>query len=223
MLVVLHPVGPEPPHVYWRRRLVVLGLLGLVLLALWWLFGGDDERVTTRTESTAADLVRRPTADPSVGPTAATTPTATPTTAPRGRGTPSPQARTPSLCRNGDLEVDVAADARAYRRGTTPRFTVSVTNTGRDRCKLDVGPRSVELILTSGGQPTWSSDDCRPAGDSDVRVLGPRERWRTTVTWPRLRTARGCDRPIARALPGTYVLVGQIGGVRGGYAVITLL
>src|SRR3954466_7629224 len=31
---MFHPVGPQPPSVYWRRRLVLLGSVGMLLVLL---------------------------------------------------------------------------------------------------------------------------------------------------------------------------------------------
>ncbi len=243
--MVLHPVGPEPPHVYWRRRFILLAIVAVLLFALTQRFGGDDDTVRTRTDTSGASAAEEqatppatatPTAARSVAatPPPADTPTATaePTsTEPSPTPTPTPTEPTPAkspspkavaLCSRDALQVDVRADARAYPAGTTPQLSLSVTNTSARPCRIDVGPRATELILTSGGQPTWSSDDCDPPGASGVRALRPDERWRTTVAWPRKRTAAGCEDPIAPALPGTYVLVGRVGEIRGGYAVITL-
>ncbi len=245
--MVLHPVGPEPPHVYWRRRFILLAIVAVLLFALTQRFGGDDDTVRTRTDTSGASAAEEqatppatatPTAARSVAatPPPADTPTATaePTStepSPTPTPTPTPTEPTPAkspspkavaLCSRDALQVDVRADARAYPAGTTPQLSLSVTNTSARPCRIDVGPRATELILTSGGQPTWSSDDCDPPGASGVRALRPDERWRTTVAWPRKRTAAGCEDPIAPALPGTYVLVGRVGEIRGGYAVITL-
>ncbi len=243
--MVLHPVGPEPPHVYWRRRFILLAIVAVLLFALTQRFGGDDDTVRTRTDTSGASAAEEqatppatatPTAARSVAatPPPADTPTATaePTsTEPSPTPTPTPTEPTPAkspspkavaLCSRDALQVDVRAHARAYPAGTTPQLSLSVTNTSARPCRIDVGPRATELILTSGGQPTWSSDDCDPRGASGVRALRPDERWQTTVAWPRKRTAAGCEDPIAPALPGTYVLVGRVGEIRGGYAVITL-
>src|ERR1700712_3149234 len=37
---VIRPFGPLPTRVYWVRRLVLVGVVGLVVALLWWLVSG---------------------------------------------------------------------------------------------------------------------------------------------------------------------------------------
>src|SRR5437899_11891841 len=52
---LLHPTGPMPPHIYWVRRILVLGLAAVILVTAWWVFvrGGAKDPVTATTVRTS--------------------------------------------------------------------------------------------------------------------------------------------------------------------------
>src|SRR5690606_6740436 len=54
MSSLLHPVGPEPASVYWRRRIVVILGVVVVLGLLWWLIspGGSSAPVAATASPT---------------------------------------------------------------------------------------------------------------------------------------------------------------------------
>ncbi len=238
----MHPVGPQPPEVYWWRRGIVAAIVLGVLAIGYVLFGGgepDAVRTVARKQSSGS-LLGSPSPTPT--PTLATpspvtasprpvvtvtvtkTPKATPsrtpeaTATPTGTKTPTP---TPTAtrtavtdCADRAMAVFVAPDSEAYPEGTTPRFTLVVRNLGKAACRRDLGPRALELVVASATKPVWSSDHCKPAGTSDVEVLEPGERFTTTMSWSRWRTSGGCATPRPVAGPGSYTLQGRAGEVR---------
>jgi hypothetical protein len=190
---LLRPTGPLPPGVYWVRRLVVLVVVAALVAGLWWWLGGDD----APTE-----------------PAAGTSPPATEPATPSPGGTASPTTSEPTRepptdCRDRDVAVSVTTDAETYPPGRLPRFTLSVENTGESVCRRDVGPRALELVVTSGDDRIWSSDDCNPAGSSDVVRLRPGNAFAQTVQWARVRSAEGCPADQPEARPGQYQVVAR--------------
>jgi len=196
--VVLRPVGPLSPGVYWFRRLLIAGVVVLVLALVWWLFfRGDDG--TAATSGT-------PTSTPT--PTAAVTPseTATKTPKPNKTETTAPAAR---LCADDAIEVTVATDEEQYPADVQPTFTLTVTNVSGKVCRRDVGQSALELRVSSGGTLVWSSDDCNPGGAVREQTLEPGDRFVQSVQWARATSEEGCPTPADSAEPGQYQVVAR--------------
>lgn len=198
MSTLIWPVGPQPPGVYWRRRLVVIGVLLLVLLFIWLLFfrgSGSDGQ--------------------DVGPAPEPTPTATPTETPTASPTPIPSpTRTDDMCLDSDILVEATAEFPIYPVGSTPTLTLKIINIGTVECRRDVGPGPNELAIEQSGQKLWSSDDCNPSTASDIISMKRGEEFTTQLVWDGRTSAAGCpsDQPLVEA--GEYVVVGRNGDVR---------
>jgi hypothetical protein len=188
--VHLRPVGPLPAATYWRRRLVVLLLLvALLAVGLWLAQRGDgDDRLAT------ADPTADPTAQRSAEPTSSPSPTAS--------------AR---ACRDDDLEVQATTDTADVAAGARATLTLTVRNTSAQACRRALGQGAVELVVTSGEDRIWSSDDCAPGGDDGVVLLEPGASQQARATWPGTRSAPGCPDGQPAALPGTYRITGRVG------------
>ncbi len=93
-----------------------------------------------------------------------------------------------------------------------------MTNTGSAPCTLDLGQDAVELLIFSGADRIWSSDDCTSTGAAKPTPLQPGKAVPTRVTWAGRRSLPGCKGPKAQALPGTYRISGRVGElqVEGG-------
>ena len=207
------PVGPEPSQTYWVRRAVVAGAALLVLwLLAWLLFGGDepDERLA---QAPAPPVAPTPftTAEPSATPSTSPDPSASPGPDVSGSPTPSPSA---AACPDEVLDVSAAAEQQAYPVGATPRLALSVTNTGPTSCARDMGQSAVELVVVSGPDRIWSSDDCAPGGDADLTTLEPGAVEVSRVTWPGTRSRPGCTGSQDQARAGTYRVEGRVGDLR---------
>ena len=187
------PVGPLPATVYWRRRAVVLLALLLALWLLWrllsGLLGGDD----------------------TLEPEARSTPSASPTAS--AEPTPTPSA-TPEPCGDDVLEVQATAETADVPPGARTALTLSVRNTGATPCVRALGQGAVELVVTSGDDRVWSSDDCASGGTVEQVVLAPGEASTARATWTGTRSAAGCpaDQPVAPA--GTYRVTARVGELR---------
>ncbi|HVM26223.1 MAG TPA: hypothetical protein VM433_00940 [Mycobacteriales bacterium] len=198
------PVGPLPPATYWRRRAVVLLALVAVVALVGWLLGrgGDD---TLQTGAPSAAPTGEPAADPTADPAA---------------GDPAPGE--PETCADDVLEVETTSDAAQYAPGAAAPLTLTVRNSGDVPCRRALGQGAVELVVTSGQDRIWSSDDCAPGGDEGVVVLEPGGSQSARATWPGTRSAPGCppDQPVAQ--PGTYRVNARVGELRVPGAVFTV-
>lgn len=224
--MVLQPVGPEPSNVYWRRRAVLIVVAVLVLLVLLRacasIGGGSDDPETpggaAPASTSPADVaigggLDDPSDDPSPGASGPGDPAdaGDPAGTPAATSTPAAPAAD-GICRDSDLSVTVGTDASSYRAGATPRLVLKVTNTSSASCRRDLGSAALSLVVSSGPDRVWSSDDCSPAGKPAVRALAAGGSVSSRVTWSGKRSAKGqCGPNRKRALPGTYAVTAKVG------------
>lgn len=204
MSTLIYPVGPEPPGTYWLRRGIVLVVILAILGLVWFVFfrgGGSDSAAP----------------QPSASPTASTTPTVTPSPTGSASGSPTATASPTSTeladCKKSVIEVEASTDDSSYPVGSTPRFTLKVTNGGNVACLRDVGAGANELSVSSGGVPVWSSDDCNPSDATDVVTLKPGQSFSTSITWDGIISEEGCPSGQPAAEAGGYDLLGRNGDV----------
>ena len=197
---IQRPVGDLPTEVYWRRRVVAVGLLILAALVLYYLI------------------------KPLFG-----SPEATPTPVPTPTPTPSASAAvdltTARECGLADLTILVAPSPRDFPAGSIPLFNVTITHTGFTDCVLDTAAEDAQLLVTSGSDRIWSNLDC-PGGDlfaPNLELLSPDDTRSLTATWPRIRSDEQCSTTLpAPGAPGTYRAVLTLQGVEAEVAVFTL-
>ena len=187
------PRGPEPPSVYWVRRLAVVLVVLTVLVALWWLVAG-------RSSSDAA-VSPGATSSPSAAPASSVTPAASSTTV----AAPDPS----NLCPDTSIGVSATTDSSTYPVGATPRLTLTIQNIGTFACTRDIGPKANSLAITSGGFPVWSSDACNPSQTTKLSVLGAGEKVASSITWDGRLSSSDCKKQGAVAKAGTYDLTGS--------------
>ncbi len=202
-MMALHwrPVGPEPEQTYWRRRaaLAITVVLLIVLIAQLTGRGGDEDRLSSGEPS----------------PSSPTTGSAEPTlTTPSSASAPPSGAAAADLCPPAELQIVADADKDSYPAGGRPQLELRVTNTGSAPCTLDLGQAATELLIFSGPDRIWSSDDCAPGGAAKPTTLEPGKAVPTRLTWAGRRSLPGCEGPKAQALPGTYRIAGRIGDLQ---------
>ncbi|MDP9239658.1 MAG: hypothetical protein M3O55_03325 [Actinomycetota bacterium] len=217
-------VGPLPPAVYWRRRLVLLGILVLAFVMVRACAGGDTSTAgsgkAAKTKNSSAPLG---TTDnpyhPIVG---SPSPSARPTPSPSPSHKPAVPLPAGAACTDAEILLTATTDARTYRVGAKPQLTMKLTNVGTRPCRRDLGPPATELIITSGPAHTWSTDDCEPGGAPVITLLQPRESRTFVIPWSGRRSLPRCAgaRPLATA--GTYRLQARLGGLRSEFAVFHL-
>ncbi|MCA2183847.1 hypothetical protein [Nonomuraea cavernae] len=217
--------GDGDGDVYWRRRMsVLIAVLVVVAVVAWACSSGADGPERTSNAETS------PSASPSTDPLLAglrtlALGTATPTPKPSvTKATPSakPSQRAGQPCAEGDLVLSLQGEQEVYGAGARPTFLVTVVNTGPVMCKADVGPRAMEIRITSGDDRIWSTVDCVSGPGTDMKELQRGVPYVRSMEWDRRRSSETCGTQSSEALPGTYVAVVRMGGLRSPKGVFHL-
>ncbi len=192
MSSVRNPVGPQPPSVYWRRRLLVLlGLIAVVVIIVLIVVRPGAENTGTAT------------------PTPTTSASSTPVAGEEGEE-----------CNPAVIELAAITDSTSYAPGVQPQISMSITNTGAVACTLDVGTSAQAYFIVSGSDPIWNSRDCQQGGDAFERSLEPNEPLTTQpFAWDRTRSATdtcAASRPEVIAGGATYRLSVTLGDIESG-------
>lgn len=192
--------------VYWTRRIAILLVVVALVVGAWWGIGalrggGGDNAAEPNSPgaSASASEASEEGAEPTEG------------------ASPEPEsteAAKPVECPNSVILVEATTDASTYPVESTPKFTLTITNTGDLACRRDVGPKANELEITSGGFHVWSSDDCNASNKSKVVTLQPGDKAASSITWDGRLSQKGCpDEEGDLAKAGRYDLVGRNGKV----------
>jgi hypothetical protein len=182
--------------VYWRRRVVVLGipLALLAALVLWAVNRGGHD-------ATAAPPAPRVTTAPL-------------TTSAAAHGVPD--------CVPPALALGITADSADVAAGVMPTFTVTITNAGSTQCVVDAGDLQREVLVVSGTDRVWSSKDCASGSPARSLLLAPGMTDTTQLAWNRIRSAAGCPSGLPAPKPGTYQVTVALAGTSGGPTVFRL-
>jgi hypothetical protein len=240
VIIVLHPVGPLPASVYWRRRGLVLAgvVVALVLLAsLLGSGGGDGVPAVAGADGGGTPGAGASTPSGSPTPTASGSLTGTPPpldeTGPgedlgSGSGpaatsrSPKPSLQPPRPCADAALRLTVKAVQSVYRVGDMPVIELTVQNISTAACTRDLGAAQQEVLLYAQTTRIWSSNDCFPGGERDVQALLPRERVSFSVKWSGLSSMPRCAGTRSQVGPGQYRLLGRLGTLHSSEATLTL-
>ncbi|WP_246165221.1 DUF4232 domain-containing protein [Arthrobacter yangruifuii] len=211
------PPGPRRPSpAVYRRRRIVAALLALLLLAGLGFAVFGVVRALAPEERAVAE---------------ATVPAPTLTSA---AATPAPEAKTPApapkpaekstgtACRPDAVSVTAATDAGTYPAGTAPVLILTVTNTGKSACEINVGTSQMEFLVASGSDRIFSSADCQEAGNDYLKTVEPGASETANFTWERHRSAPGCAAVASTPNPGYYVFTARLGETRSEAAVFEL-
>lgn len=236
-------VGPLPPAVYWRRRVVVLGalLLGLIVLFVSCSGGGDDRpggqaasapapasQASSTPEETPSFSDPQPGTEPSLPapdevqsqqPPAGTAPSAGAPTADVNVTAPGAPA-----CADQEMAVTPVPAATRVRRGQPLQIHLKIRNASARACNRDVGADPQEIYIEQGGRKVWSSDTCGTARGSDLRTFAPGAERDYVVTWNG-RTTTACAGGLAAGpapAPGTYQVRGRLGNRAGTAVALTV-
>lgn len=216
---LIHPVGPEPPGVYWLRRAALLLVIITLAMGAWWAVNavrGSDEpmQATGSATAPAQDGTPAATDQPSAGASdQAATPSSEPTVI----------EDTAKECTDSAILVEAKTDAKSYPVESSPRLTMTITNTGDVACTRDVGTKANEMEITSGGYHVWSSDDCATNSKSKVVTLQPGDTVASSITWDGRLSQKGCPSQGKLAKAGRYDLVARNSEVRSekqGFALL---
>lgn len=199
--------GPLPASVYWRRRLVVLGLGLLLVFVVTRVFGGDDgpEQATDRASQVAGEPTgSAPSDDPST--------TGKPKKSKKQKTPQEPVLAQPDgPCDDSDILITPSVEEAIAGQPVT--VTLELRTATAEACTWRVSPSHVTMKITSGSDEIWSSRQCPRA----VRVQDVVVRRDVTtfvdVSWKARRSDDGCPVQTSWALPGTYhVAAAALGG-----------
>ncbi|ACZ91766.1 hypothetical protein [Streptosporangium roseum] len=207
--------------VYWRRRMAALvGVLVVVAVVAWACSSSGPED----TSKVQAQLGGSPTPDPivTVLPTVTVTPSPSPTTT-SGSAKAAVRAKRPGdACESPDLVLNMQGQGDVYAPGSRPRFILTLVNIGKVTCTADVGPRAMEVRITSGSDRVWSSADCVSGEIDDIRKLDRGIPYVREIQWDRRRSGGDCTAERDDALAGTYVAVVRGPGLKSRRTVFHL-
>ena len=162
-----NPVGPQPPQVYWRRRLLVgLGALAVLVVILLIIFR-PGAGASTEDEKPAAGTSESSTAKP----------------------TDEPVQEEGGACNPANVEIKAVTDGTQYAGGAQPMISMSIVNNGSVACVMDVGTDMQLYEITSGAETYWKSTDCQAEKTPQTVVLEPGVAQSTTpIPWDRTRS-----------------------------------
>ncbi|MDP5185227.1 MucR family transcriptional regulator [Blastococcus sp. BMG 814] len=221
---MLHPVGPLPAAVYWRRRLAVLVALLVLLGGLGWLLlslvPGSGSSGPAASPTTAAAPAEPPALERVVP---AVSGVRTPGTTAPPSAPPAPAGPTPGgSCTDEMLGLEVRTPGTAAV-GAKPTFELVVVNTSPVPCVRTLDKQLQELVMVdAAGARVWGSNDCFPESSSDQRTLAPGEPVVFPVRWGGLTSEPTCTAERVTPSPGDYVLRGRLDTKVSGDAPLTI-
>jgi hypothetical protein len=227
---MLHPIGSQPPGVYWRRRFVLLTsvVVLVVLTALVLRSGGGDSPASAAGRSSGA---HHPATGSSSAPAAShdstdadgaatlSTPSATQSTSRHVKTSTSGHASghssaappPPAACTTKQLAVSAAVAKSSYQVGDDPVVMLQVEDTGPTPCVQDLADSQVELRVYNGESRVWGSHDCEVQPGVDKRTLAVGQPVRVSITWSGLSSQPGCKGTRQRVGAGSYTLYAALG------------
>jgi len=200
--------GPLPASVYWRRRLLVLGLAVALVLVVTRLFGGGDEDPKGAAAATqvSGDTSEAPPDD-------LTTPQEKKPRKPKRSTEPQEPvlAQPEGPCEDSDILITPTVEQAVAGRPVT--VTLELRTASSPACTWRVSPQHVAVKITSGDDRIWTSGECPNAIPTEGVVVRRDVTTFVDVVWKARRSAAGCPVQTQWALPGTYhVHAAALGG-----------
>ena len=210
-----HPVGPEKPVVYWRRRATVLGALVIIVVVVVLIVVGRGSGATSAAAPTSSPSSSAPSSSSHSSPstsTAAGSATRTATAKPS-----QASAADGSTCSKDQVVLTPVLDKEAYGPTEDPKIAMSIKNSGTNSCHLDLGSSQQVLTISSGEEQYWSSKDCQTGGtNQDVTIKAGQTLTTPSIAWDRTRSSTStCDssRPSVTAGGASYHLQVAVGNL----------
>ncbi|MFC9892850.1 hypothetical protein ACFVMC_04070 [Nocardia sp. NPDC127579] len=211
---MLEPTGPLPPEIYWRRRVFAIGILVFAVALVIWLVmmiarGGGDPSGDPKPAAASATSAE---AKPGETKPSYTTDAAAPSASASAPAAPVAQGQ----CSDQSLAVKVTVEQPTYKSGEQPVFGIVITNISSTPCSRDVGSglQQISVFSLDGQKRLWSSTDCYPDGQPDVRTLNRGEQAAFQVTWSGSTSQPNCAGARVPVHSGAYSVVAQLGSVR---------
>ncbi|MEV4659008.1 hypothetical protein [Micromonospora sp. NPDC049301] len=232
-------VGPLPPAVYWRRRVVVLGAGLLFLIVLLYSCTGSGRSGGRPQAGGSATATPTSAATPAPGGPVLTPQTgAPPASADPDTSSPSPEITSnepppgsaagsvdDGTCTDAEISVTSVARPTSVQRGAVVDLQLKIRNTSDRTCSRNVGADLQEIFIKSGAEKVWSSDTCGKVQGSDVQSFTPGFERAYQVGWNGRDTSR-CDGSGLAAGPfppaGTYQVFARVGTKHSAPVKITI-
>jgi hypothetical protein len=215
--------GRLPARVYWVRRLMVLGIAGLLVVGVARMLGGSSDA------SSGDDSARN---------VAATSPPTGGVVTPTSSGPSSTATR--SVRHHHRRQADDPVTAVAMPSGPCAASDVAITPSvprpvaGRDiavvldlsslntpACTWSLSAKTMAMRITSGNDLIWTTTQCARTIPREDLVLRQSPPTRLRLTWNAQRSEPGCPARSQWALPGTYHL--QVAALAGRPQSVTFL
>jgi hypothetical protein len=214
---VFHPVGRLPAAVYWRRRLLALGVLLAMLGGTAWLTVTLLDRPDDGAAAGVTAATRAPVGTPALE---RVLPSLTAVEVPEGSPRTSAAAAPPAAaaagptpggpCTDDMIAVEIRAPD-AVASGSKPVVELVVRNTSAVPCTRDLDRELQELVLLdAGGNRIWGSNDCFPEESDERRTLEPGQEATFETVWGGLTSDPACAAERRTVPPGDYVLRGRL-------------
>ena len=230
-----HPVGPEKPVVYWRRRALVLGALLVVVLVVVLIVVGRGSGATSAAPSASASAGASAAAGSGAGASSDGSGSGSGSSrsaAPKPSASASASASKPaaadgSTCTKDQIVLTPVLDKSAYGPTEDPKIAMSIKNSGTNSCHLDLGSAQQVLTISSGQEQYWSSKDCQTGGtNQDVTIKSGQTLTTPAIAWDRTRSSTStCDssRPAVTAGGASYHLQVAVGNLESKTSVQFIL
>lgn len=118
-----------------------------------------------------------------------------------------------NLCKSGEIEVVASLDKRNYAPEENPVLTLSIENTSKRDCEINVGTSQQEFLISSGSDRIFSTVDCLANSEDVLLKFAAGQKESAKFNWDRKRSAPGCKAINAQPLPGTYKFTAALGEV----------
>ena len=204
-------VGPLPPAVYWRRRVLVLGAVLALVLLLVAMCGGSGHSNPAAVNPAATTTSTRPSPTPttSVQPPIVGAPGGASSSASPPAAAPSSAAARSDTC--SDAEIQLTPSIQKITGGTYPyQLQLDIKNISNRTCKRDDGANPQEMhIVNSAGQTVWSSDYCQSNPGSNVATFDPNIVASFKLPWDGYAYGPNCAKG-AKLGDGAYQLVAKL-------------
>lgn len=214
-----------PRRVYWVRRFVVLGvpMVVVALLVAAWTGRGDDPSSTAKPKSSTSTPQATSKASDGKKSDGTKSDDADATTDGAGEDAQPASVGGVPVCSVDDLEVSMVSKHEKYDSTAKPTFVVTIRSHADEPCLLDAGAQNWRIVITSGTDHIWSSQDCA-AEDAESRplLLADGEKTTEKVTWSRTRSKEGCPSGLPAPRSGTYAATLTVRGVDAAPAVFHL-
>jgi len=216
-------VGPLPPAVYWRRRLVVLGATLLVVLIVVYAFTGGPGAGSSAAPDTTLTAGSTTTSTAAPTDSATATATATASATPTDSPSPSPTAFTLPVsdptgpCTDAEIQVTASADPASLTVGQATSFGLTIKNISNRTCTRNIGSAPQELQLRQQDKIFWSSDDCSQSSYDFDQEFTPGMEKSFTLNWNGYGSRGGAGSvectpyEALKLVAGGYQLVARLG------------